>query len=406
MVYVVEEVEDVYFFVMELIEGVVFDDLIFFDGMCFEDFFCYFVLIVEVLVVVYDCGIMYCDIKFINVMVIELGYVKVFDFGFVKFDFGIGLNIEVLIQMLIEEGSIIGIVLYMVLEQFIGCFFDVCIDFFFVGIFFYQMLMGSCFFLGDSLVEFIFLILCDKFDFVFEIKLEFFNYFGCIVCCCFEKDLDCRYQMVFDLCNEIQDFKLEIDSGVLQMFVGVFDEVSVLLCLVWLLLVVVVVVFVLVLLVGFGLCGGGDVFEELLLVFESLMIMIVVLLFEEFGDVEMLGFLKFFIDEVVNCLMSFFDVFVVLQSMVEQSVFVGVMVKEIGEFVGVDYVFEGLFFWLQVEVDVMVLCFIECFICVEDDIQVFFYDQFSEFENFLCLQLIFVVDVVELFGGELFDLLL
>ncbi|MEM1249267.1 MAG: serine/threonine-protein kinase [Acidobacteriota bacterium] len=406
-VHAVEEVEEVHFLAMELIEGSALDDLIPSDGMRLEDFFRYSVPIVEALAAAHDRGITHRDIKPSNVMVTESGHVKVLDFGLAKLDSSVGSNIEASTQTLTEEGSIIGTVPYMAPEQFTGRSLDARTDLFSLGILFHQMLTGTRPFSGDSSAELISSILRDKPEPVSEIKSELPNHLGRIVRRCLEKDPDRRYQTALDLRNEIQDLKSEVDSGVLQMPASALEDresSSSSSIPRWWLPAGLAALFALALLAFFGLRGGGATTDEPEPVPETLTTTIAVLPLEELGDSAMPGFSQLLTDEVANRLTSLPDVRVVSQSTVEQSAEGAATVKEIGELVGADYVLEGSLFWSQVEEDVTVLRFTERFIRVEDDIQVLFHDQLSEFKNPLRLQSTLAVDVAELFGGELLDL--
>lgn len=64
-------------------------------------------------VVVYECGIVYCDIKLVNLFFDENGVVKVVDLGLVRF---FEIKDENCIDMVIWEGVIVGIFVFMLLE--------------------------------------------------------------------------------------------------------------------------------------------------------------------------------------------------------------------------------------------------------------------------------------------------
>lgn len=130
------------FLVIEFIEGQMFCEFMeeeWFDIDCVFEVVCQ---IVDVLGVVYEKGIFYCDIKFDNIMVCDDGLVKVFDFGLVKFVCGDSvLDNEIFVYM-IEFGMVLGIISYMLFEQVCGEKFDYCSDFFFLGVVLYELFLG------------------------------------------------------------------------------------------------------------------------------------------------------------------------------------------------------------------------------------------------------------------------
>ena len=112
------------------------------DDNCFDVVVC-FALFVQVCVgvqYVYLCGVIYCDLKFLNILVVMIDGVvlfKIIDFGIVKV---IGLVGDVS-DVYMRIGYLFGMFEYMSFEQVQLVLFDidVCMDVYLFGVVFYEL---------------------------------------------------------------------------------------------------------------------------------------------------------------------------------------------------------------------------------------------------------------------------
>lgn len=181
--------DELLYIVMELVKGILFKDIIVVGLVLVVDVVCYVDGIFEVFDYLYCVGVVYCDIKLGNVMVIDKGQVKVMDFGIVcvVFDFFL---------IVVEIMQIIGIVVYFLFEQVKGEFVDVCVDLYFIGVVFYELFIGCQLFCGEFFVVVVYQYVSEMLVLLIEVNEDVLGVFDLIVLCVFVKDF---YQCYLDV---------------------------------------------------------------------------------------------------------------------------------------------------------------------------------------------------------------
>src|SRR5262249_7194155 len=114
---------------------------------------------------------------------------------------------------LTEEGRILGTVAYMSPEQAEGKAVDSRSDIFSLGVMLHEMATGERPFKGDTNVSIMSSILKDTPAPVTDLTPRLPAELGKIVRRTLAKDPSRRYQTAVDLRNELEELKLEVDSG-------------------------------------------------------------------------------------------------------------------------------------------------------------------------------------------------
>src|SRR5215831_2077285 len=155
-----EEVEDLRFITMELIEGRTLDQLISSVGISLAHFFHISSAITDALSAAHQKHITHRDLKPANVMVTESGVVKILDFGLAR---GGEENSPAVEQatLLTQKGTVLGTAPYMSPEQVEARTIDHRSDIFSLGIVMYEMATGSRPFKGDTAASLMLSILKD-----------------------------------------------------------------------------------------------------------------------------------------------------------------------------------------------------------------------------------------------------
>jgi serine/threonine protein kinase len=141
LVYDAGETNDVAFIVMELLEGTPLRDLI--NGpLPIEAAVRYSVELLEALSCAHAQGVVHCDVKPTNVMLLADGSIKVMDFGLSRraTDYADG----------VAAGEIVGTVAYLPPERFLGKPVGPRSDLYSVGVMMYEMLTGTVPFKNDN----------------------------------------------------------------------------------------------------------------------------------------------------------------------------------------------------------------------------------------------------------------
>jgi serine/threonine protein kinase len=153
-IYSVEEVDDVHFLTMELIEGFSLNQLIPKAGLDVRQILDIALAIGEALTAAHEKGIVHRDLKPGNVMVTNDGHVKVLDFGLAKDIRALNSDETILTSAgFTKAGVIMGTPPYCSPEQISGRPIDHRSDIFSLGAMLYEMTSGQRPFQGNAEAE-------------------------------------------------------------------------------------------------------------------------------------------------------------------------------------------------------------------------------------------------------------
>src|SRR5262249_44188587 len=205
-VYSVEELDNVHFITMELIEGQPLDRLISANGLAADRIIEIGGAIAEALAAAHEKGIVHRDLKPANVMVTHEGHVKVLDFGLAK-EVGAEMANDATLTSAghTQAGTVMGTPAYMSPEQVSGRPLDHRSDIFSFGVVLHEMATGRRPFVGSSSAELISSILRDTPPSVTEARPELSSDLAHVIRRCLEKDPHFRVQTARDVSNEFRD---------------------------------------------------------------------------------------------------------------------------------------------------------------------------------------------------------
>ncbi len=210
----VEEVGEVHFLTMELVEGRTLDELIPPNGLPAESALELAVPLADAVAAAHRNGVTHRDLKPQNVMVTTAGRVKVLDFGIAKRDRpGIAeVHDDEVTLTVSATGSITGTVPYMAPEQLQGQPASPRSDVFALGVLLYEMVTGKRPFAGESPVDVLVSILRDP-------PRPLGGVAGCpaalerILERCLHKDPQQRYEDAGELRQDLEELRLALVSG-------------------------------------------------------------------------------------------------------------------------------------------------------------------------------------------------
>lgn len=216
-IHAVEETDDEYYLILELVDGQSLGNVIPDGGLPLDRFFEIAIPLTDAIAAAHRRGIAHRDLKPSNVMVDREGRVKVLDFGIAKLIHEDIPEEEAATQIgseaLTEEGKIVGTVAYMSPEQAEGKPADQRTDIFSLGILMYEMATGDQPFEGDTKLSILAAIVKDEPRPIYERNQAMPRHLARIVKKALEKDLGRRYQSVVELRNDLIELKEEIDAG-------------------------------------------------------------------------------------------------------------------------------------------------------------------------------------------------
>jgi serine/threonine protein kinase len=227
--YSVEEAEGLYFIAMELVPGKTLSSLIRDSGLPLKKILAIAIPLADALSAAHQEGIIHRDLKPANVMVTEEGRVKVLDFGLAKWrqeNAAESASEVPTAAHLTVEGQILGTVAYMSPEQAEAKRVDCRSDLFSLGIVLYEMATGQLPFTGNTTFAIVSSILRDGPRSVIEINPGLPHDLSRIIKRCLVKDAERRYQTAKDVRNELEELKVEIESGEISAGPGPVGRVT------------------------------------------------------------------------------------------------------------------------------------------------------------------------------------
>jgi Tol biopolymer transport system component len=217
-IYDIDSADGIDFIAMELVAGKTLDRLIPRHGLRLNEALKYSVQIADALAAAHAAGIVHRDLKPGNVMVTELGLVKVLDFGLAKLAEPAALGEDEATRTLkptTQEGTIVGTVSYMSPEQAEGKKVDARSDIFSFGALLYEMVTGRRAFQGDSRLSTLTAILREEPKPVGQVVEGLPRELERIIARCLRKSPERRFQAMPDLKVALEELKEESDSGTL-----------------------------------------------------------------------------------------------------------------------------------------------------------------------------------------------
>src|SRR5205809_317734 len=206
------------FMVTEFVPGKMLSELIPAGGQKLDDALKYAVQITDALATAHAAGIIHRDLKPGNIMVTDVGRVKVLDFGLAKLtENTIGAEDSTRTNRLeTEQGTILGTVAYMSPEQAEGKKIDARSDIFSFGAMLYEMITGRRPFRGDTTISLLAAILREDpkppATLVEAVPRELER----ILFRCLRKDPARRFQTMGDLRVALEELREEMEAGKLS----------------------------------------------------------------------------------------------------------------------------------------------------------------------------------------------
>lgn len=366
-IYSVEDIDDVHFITMEIVDGQPLSAAIPTGGLPVEQFFDIAIAVSDAISTAHESGIMHRDLKPANIMVERSGLVKVLDFGLAKLldepsEAG-AARTEVASSDDTAVGQILGTAAYMSPEQAEGKPVDNRSDVFSLGIVLYEMATGERPFKGDTRISTISSILKDTPPTISDIKQTLPRHLGRIVNRCLEKNPDRRFQSAKDVRNDLAGLKREIDTGQYASGTSIssvgagFSAPRRANLRRWVPFVLIVGVAVIAAVLYFGSRdGASNVPAPPPLPGQHATLstrdathrpMAVVFPFENLGPSEDAYFAAGIADEITSRLAAVEDIGVISHTSATQYDRTGKTMKQVAEDLGVDYVLEGTVRWAK-----------------------------------------------------------
>ena len=208
--YSVEHQNDVHFLTVELVKGKTLCELVQEKGLSLSQFLEVAANVTDGLASAHERGVIHRDLKPANVMVTKEGHAKILDFGVAKLkpgEFFQASNAPADSET--AEGLILGTIAYMSPEQAEGKELDHRTDLFSLGVILFEMATRIRPFQGAAIFA---EILTKQPPNVSDINPQMPREVGRIVKRCLSKDRKRRYQTAFDIKNDLDELRLEVDS--------------------------------------------------------------------------------------------------------------------------------------------------------------------------------------------------
>ena len=215
--YSVEEVANLHFLTMELVEGKALADLIPRGGLPVERLLDVAIPLADAIGAAHARGIIHRDLKPANVMVTPDGRVKVLDFGLAKLKPIAADNaMTTTPPILTADRRLLGTVAYMSPEQAEGREVDHRSDIFSLGVLLCELTTGQQPFTGDSTMAVLSAIINETPASLTDGKPQIPRELARIVSRCLSKDPERRHQSAKDVRNSLEDLRQDITSGALD----------------------------------------------------------------------------------------------------------------------------------------------------------------------------------------------
>jgi serine/threonine protein kinase/WD40 repeat protein len=211
-VYSVEEIDDLPFITMELIDGQTLDHLTPENGLELATFLEWFEPIADALCVAHKRGIIHRDVKPGNIMISENGTPKILDFGLAQFERHDSKSMSK--TDITAPGQIIGTPSYMSPEQAEGGDMDARSDIFSFGIVMYEALTGKRPFRGPSQGAVVQSVLYDKPYPILKQNPKVPLTIARMVARCLKKSPGDRFQSMKEIHAVLKDARSAIDAGI------------------------------------------------------------------------------------------------------------------------------------------------------------------------------------------------
>ena len=214
-VYSIEEADGVHFITLELVQGKTLSALISRPGLPLKELLEIAIEMADAVSAAHAAGVIHRDLKPHNVMISDEGRVKILDFGLAKLRPEPGGAVESKLPTLstTHAGRIMGTVAYMSPEQAEGKPVDARTDIFSLGIVLYEMATSERPFKGDSTASILSSILRDTPASATDVNPRVPALLARIIRRCLSKDPERRFQTARDLRIELEELKLDVDSG-------------------------------------------------------------------------------------------------------------------------------------------------------------------------------------------------
>ena len=212
IVYSVEEVDDLPFITMELVDGQTLDHLTSENGLDTGKFLEWFEPIADALCLAHERGIIHRDVKPGNIMVAESGTPKILDFGLAQIDRRDSKSMSK--TDITAPGQIIGTPSYMSPEQAEGADMDARSDIFSFGIVMYEALTGKRPFQGPSQGAIVQSVLYENPEPVAKLKSGVPPTIARMIARCLEKSPQKRFKSMKEVHAILRDARSAVDVGI------------------------------------------------------------------------------------------------------------------------------------------------------------------------------------------------
>ncbi len=218
-IYDVAQSDGLYYIAMEYIAGKTLEELIGGRGLRLTEALKYGTQIADAMATAHAAGIVHRDLKPANIMVTQSGGIKLLDFGLAKLIESTSRGSDpaqttaVPLQLLSQQGTIVGTIPYLSPEQAEGVPVDARSDIFSFGIILYEMITGINPFHRELTSATISAILHDEPRSLHELVPSTPPEAERIVTRCLRKSPESRLRSMADLAIALKDLKEESDSG-------------------------------------------------------------------------------------------------------------------------------------------------------------------------------------------------